>query len=179
MTATTVHIANFAYIKTPPTTLAPTGRDHYYQNYFFGKDFAAVAVPGTSSPAYRFAPFRAEGALAALNGDNSILRLLFPHSEFTIAMVEEGNGNRLSQLSLKTVWMASTGNIVDYASYSLASATAQYEEFYVGVGASFDDTTVELRFRSAMDSVGASFPRRTFTSKNAGILPLNAEVTLR
>ena len=179
MATTTVHIANFAYIKTRPTETAPAGREHRYQNYFFGKDFAEVAVPGTASPGYRFAPFRAEGALAALNGDNNILRLLFPHSEFTIAMVEEGDGNRLSELSLKTVWMASTGDITDYASYSLASATAQYEEFYVGVGASFDDTTVELRFRSAMDSVGASFPRRTFTSKNVGILPLNAEVSLR
>jgi hypothetical protein len=179
MTATTIHIANFASIETPPTEKAPQGRQHLYQNYFFGKDFAAVAVPGTASPVYRFAPFRVEGALASLNGDNNILRLLFPHSEFTVAMVEEGEGNRLSQLSLKTVWMASTGNITDYASYSLASATAQYEEFYVGVGASFDDTTVELRFRSSMDSVGASFPRRTFTSKNVGILPLNAEVSLR
>jgi len=178
MATTTVHIANFAQIKIPATKTRPE-INHFYQNYFFGKDFAAVPVPGTSSPVYRFAPFRAEGALAALNGDNEILRLLFPHSEFTIAMVEEGNGNRLSQLTLKTVWMASTGNITDYASYSLASATAQYEESYVGVGASFDDTTVELRFRSAMDSVGASFPRRTFTSENVGILPLNAEVNLR
>lgn len=178
MATTTVHIANFAQIKIPATKTRPE-INHFYQNYFFGKDFAAVPVPGTSSPVYRFAPFRAEGALAALNGDNEILRLLFPHSEFTIAMVEEGNGNRLSQLTLKTVWMASTGNITDYASYSLASATAQYEESYVGVGASFDDTTVELRFRSAMDSVGASFPRRTFTSSNVGILPLNAEVSLR
>jgi len=61
MANTTVHIANFAFIETA------NGRSHYYQNYFFGKDFAAVAVPGTASPTYRFAPFRAEGALAALN----------------------------------------------------------------------------------------------------------------
>ncbi len=111
-----------------------------------------------------------------MNGENSLLRVLFPHSAFTIALVENGEGNRLSKLSLKTVWMATTGSIVDYSSYT---KTAEYEEFYVGVGASFDDTTVELRFRSAMDSVGASFPRQAFSSKNVGFLPLNAEISLR
>jgi hypothetical protein len=170
MTATTVRIANFAYIKTAK------GTKHYYQNYFYAKSTSKVAVPGTTTPTYLYAPFRVEGALAALNGDNSILRVLFPHSEFSVAMVEDGDGNRLSQLSLKTVWMATTGDISDYSSYSV---TASYDEYYIGVGASFDDTTVELRFRSAMDSVGASFPRRTFTSKNVGILPLNAEVSLQ
>jgi hypothetical protein len=165
-----VHIGHFVFIETA------NNRSHYYQNYFFGKDFAAVAIPGGSSPVYRHAPFRVEGALSSLNGENSLLRILFPHSEFTVALVEEGQGNRLSKLSLKTVWMATTGSIGDYSGYT---TTAQYEESYVGVGASFDDTTVELRFRSAMDSVGASFPRQVFSSKNVGFLPLNAEVSLR
>jgi hypothetical protein len=167
---TTVRVAQFAFIQTAK------GVSHYYQNYFFGKDFTAVAVPGSASPVYRHAPFRVEGALSSLNGENNLLRMLFPHSAFSVALVEAGEGNRLSQLSLKTIWMASSGNIGDYASYS---TVAQYEDFYVGVGASFDDLTVELRFRSSMDSVGASFPRRVFSSKNAGILPLNAEVSLR
>ncbi len=167
---TSVHIGHFLFIETA------NGQSHYYQNYFFGKDSASVPIPGSSSPSYRHAPFRVEGALSSLNGENSLLRVLFPHSVFTIALVENGEGNRLSKLSLKTVWMATSGTITDYSSYT---KTAEYEEFYVGVGASFDDTTVELRFRSAMDSVGASFPRQTFSSKNVGFLPLNAEVSLR
>lgn len=165
-----VHIAHFLFIETA------NKKSHYYQNYFYGVSAFAVAVPGTASPVYRHAPFRVEGALSSLNGENSLLRVLFPHSAFTVALVEEGEGNRLSKLSLKTVWMATTGPITEYSSYT---KTAEYEEFYVGVGASFDDTTVELRFRSAMDSVGASFPRQTFSSKNVGFLPLNAEISLR
>lgn len=167
---TSVHIAHFLFIETA------NGQSHYYQNYFFGKDAASVAIPGSASPLYRHAPFRVEGALSSLNGENSLLRVLFPHSAFTVALVENGEGNRLSKLSLKTVWMATTGSIADYGSYT---KTAEYEESYVGVGASFDDITVELRFRSAMDSVGASFPRQTFSSKNVGFLPLNAEISLR
>ena len=167
---TSVHIAHFLFIETV------NGQSHYYQNYFFNTGASTVAIPGTASPTYRHAPFRVEGALSSLNGENSLLRVLFPHSAFTIALVENGEGNRLSKLSLKTVWMATTGSIVDYSSYT---KTAEYEEFYVGVGASFDDTTVELRFRSAMDSVGASFPRQAFSSKNVGFLPLNAEISLR
>jgi hypothetical protein len=167
---TSVHIAHFLFIETA------NGQSHYYQNYFFNTGASVVAIPGTASPTYRHAPFRVEGALSSLNGENSLLRVLFPHSAFTIALVENGEGNRLSKLSLKTVWMATTGSIADYSSYT---KTAEYEEFYVGVGASFDDTTVELRFRSAMDSVGASFPRQAFSSKNVGFLPLNAEISLR
>lgn len=167
---TSIHIAHFLFIETA------NGQSHYYQNYFFNTGASTVAIPSTASPTYRHAPFRVEGALSSLNGENSLLRVLFPHSAFTIALVENGEGNRLSKLSLKTVWMATTGSIVDYSSYT---KTAEYEEFYVGVGASFDDTTVELRFRSAMDSVGASFPRQAFSSKNVGFLPLNAEISLR
>lgn len=163
-------IAHFASLATS------SGSQHLYQNFFYGTGGAAVAIPGTGGEEYEFAPFRAEGSLASLNGDNAPLRLLFPHSAFTVALVEEGNGNRLSQLGLKTVWLGNAGNLAAYEDYSLV---ALYEEYYVGVGASFDDTTVELRFRSAMDSVGASFPRRTFNATNVGILPVNAEISLR
>ena len=54
-----------------------------------------------------------------------------------------------------------------------------FTENLVRIGASFDDTTLELRFRTAMDSVGAGFPARTFTRDNVGILPINAELYLR
>lgn len=168
---TSVHIGHFLFIETA------NGQSHYYQNYFFGKGSASVPIPGSTSPSYRHAPFRVEGALSSLNGENSLLRVLFPHSAFTIALVENGEGNRLSKLSLKTIWMATSGSVSDYSGYALIAPP--YEESYVGVGASFDDTTVELRFRSAMDSVGASFPRQTFSSKNVGFLPLNAEISLR
>lgn len=164
-----VIIAHFIELTTSSGSL------HRFQNFFY-EGTSSVAIPGAGSPLYEFAPFRAEGSLASLNGDNAPLRLLFPHSAFSVALVEEGNGNRLSQLGLKTVWLGNAGSLADYNAYSVV---AQYEEFYIGIGASFDDTTIELRFRSSMDSVGAGFPRRTFNSTNVGILPINAEIALR
>lgn len=169
MTAT-IRIAHFAYIKTA------NNRNHYYQNYFFGKDLAAVAIPGASTPVYRHAPFQAQGSAAALGGENPTMQLLFPHTAFAINLVEDGEGNRLSQLELKTVWMANSGDLSNYAAYSVIS---QYTEYCIGVGAAFSDTTIELRFRSAMDSVGAGFPGQRLSSQNAGILPLNADLILQ
>jgi hypothetical protein len=165
----TIRVAHFAFIETA------NQRSHYYQNYFFGKDFTAVSIPGTASPVYRHAPFEARGSTAALGGDNPALQLLFPHTAFAIAMVEDGEGNRLSKLQLKTVWMASN-DISNYSSYTVVN---QYTEYYIGVGAAFSDTTIELRFRSAMDSVGASFPAQQLNRQNVGILPLNADLRLQ
>jgi len=165
----TIRVAHFAFIETA------NQRSHYYQNYFFGKDFTAVAIPGTASPVYRHAPFEARGSTAALGGDNPLLQLLFPHTAFAVAMVEDGEANRLSKLELKTVWMAAT-DIADYSTYSVVN---QYTEYYIGVGAAFSDTTIELRFRSAMDSVGAAFPSQQLNRQNVGILPLNADLRLQ
>lgn len=170
MTVPTIRLAHFAYIRTR------NGRDHRYQNFFLGSSTSSTAIPGTGAPGYNYAPFQAQGSTAALGGDNPTMQLLFPHTAFAIALVEEGEGNRLSQLELKTVWMANTGNISNYAAYSTVS---QYTEYYIGVGASFSDTTIELRFRSAMDSVGAGFPGQRLSSQNVGILPLNADLNLR
>lgn len=167
-----IRVAHFAFIETA------NQRSHYYQNYFFGKDYAAVAVPGSAFPVYRHAPFEARGSTAALNGDNPAMQLLFPHSAFTIAMVEDGEGNRLSKLKLTTVWMAVVGN-GDITNYNNYVATNQYTEYYTGIGAAFSDTTVELRFRSAMDSVGAGFPTQQLNAQNVGLLPLNADLVLQ
>jgi hypothetical protein len=138
------------------------GTRHRYQNYFVGQKYTYLGL------GYDFAPFQANGALASLNGDNETLQVLFPSLEVVLRLVEEGDGNRLSELTLTTLWLTRTEKIAN-----------QYEDFYVGTGASFNDDTVELRFRSAMDSVGSNFPARTFTSDNVGVLPLNSELFLR
>lgn len=135
---------------------------HRYQNYFVGQNASLL------SESYSFAPFRAEGALAALNGENSQLQVLFPHVDFALVLVERGDGNRLSELTLTTAWLNASGSITNTAT-----------DFYIGLGASFSDTTIELRFRSAIDSVGSSFPARSFTRDMVGPLPLNSELYLR
>lgn len=138
------------------------GRRHRYQNYFIGETKEYL------SRSFDFAPFQADGALASLNGDNQQLRVLFPNLEVVVRLVEEGNGNRLSVLALTTAWLTRSGQIA-----------TTFTDYFVGTGASFSEDTVELRFRSSMDSVGAGFPGRTLSSDNVGILPLNAELYLR
>jgi phage-related protein len=138
------------------------GNRHRYQNYFIGEPKTFL---GNN---YAFAPFQADGAMASLNGENQQLRVLFPNLELVLRLVEDGNGNRLSTLALSTVWLTGSGQ---YANY--------FTDYFIGTGASFSDDTVELRFRSSMDSVGAGFPARTFTSDNVGVLPLSSEISLR
>lgn len=138
------------------------GRRHIYQNYFIGEEKLF------RGEYYGFVPFRAEGALSSLNGENQTLSVLFPGQTLIIRLVELGEGNRMSSLTLTTAWLNATGAI-----------TSTVADYFVGSGASFNEDTVELRFRSAMDSVGAAFPARTLTSENVGILPLNSELYLR
>jgi hypothetical protein len=139
-----------------------SGTRHRYQNFFVQQ------ARTLSSARFEFAPFRAEGSVANLNGDNGLIRVLFPAVEYAIRLVEAGDGNRLSRLTLTTQWLNA----------SLA-ATRTYEERYVGIGASFSETTIELRFRTAMDSVGAQFPARTLSRQLVGPLPLNADLVLQ
>ena len=135
---------------------------HRYQNFF-------VSEPRILDGArFDFAPFRAEGSTANLNGDNDMVRVLFPNVEFAIKLVEDGDGNRLSELTLTTQWLNAA-----------LAPSRTYQERYVGIGASYSDTTIELRYRTAMDSVGATFPGRTLTRGLVGPLPLNADLVLQ
>jgi len=138
------------------------GVRHRYQNFF-------VQEPRILAGArFEFAPFRAEGSTANLNGDNALVRVLFPNVEYAIRLVEQGDGNRLSRLTITTQWLNAA-----------LAASRTYEERYVGIGASYSDTTIELRYRTAMDSVGAAFPAQTLTRSLVGPLPLNAQLVLQ
>jgi hypothetical protein len=151
-----IRIANYFRLTTS------NGVVYRYQNYFVS---ASSSFLGES---YTFAPFQAEGSTATLGGDNQQLRVLFPNVEYALQLLEGGDGNRLSTLRLTTAWLTAGDQI-----------TNPHHDFYVGIGAGFSDTTIELRFRSAIDSVGSEFPRRTFNRELVGPLPLNAELYLR
>lgn len=138
------------------------GKFYRFQNYFIGESRTLLGS------AFAFAPFQADGALSSLNGENQQLRVLFPSLEIVLRLVDEADGNRMSSLELTTAWLSGSNEIV-----------TTFSDYFTGIGATFNEETVELRFRSAMDSVGASFPARTLTSDNAGILPLNAELYLQ
>lgn len=138
------------------------GVRHRYQNFF-------VQEPKILNGArFEFAPFRAEGSTANLNGDNALVRVLFPNVEYAIRLVEQGDGNRLSQLIITTQWLNAA-----------LAPSRSYEERYVGIGASYSDTTIELRYRTAMDSVGAAFPALSLSRGLVGPLPLNAQLVLQ
>ena len=165
---TEIRIAQYFELFVPPNPILiaagfRNGYTHRYQNYFVQDDTKIL-----NTKRFNFAPFRAEGSTANLNGDNSIIRVLFPAVEFAIKLVEQGDGNRLSELTLTTQWLNAANAVV-----------RSYEERYVGIGASFSDTTIELRYRTAMDSVGATFPARTLTRGLVGPLPLNAQLVLQ
>jgi len=160
---TEVRLAQYFYLVTS------TGTRHRYQNFFVNaKPLVELLEEDGGTHKYNFAPFRAEGSTANLNGDNGMVRVLFPNVEFAIKLVEQGDGNRLSKLIMTTQWLNAT-----------LAPSRTYRERYVGIGASYSDTTIELRYRTAMDSVGATFPGRTLTRGLVGPLPLNADLVLQ
>jgi hypothetical protein len=142
---------------------APGTVIHRYQNYFVNQQ------KRFNGKLYGFVPFRAEGTVSNIGGDNNLLQVLFPNVEIAIRLVEQGNGNRLSRLKLTTEWLNENNE----------RKREPYRERYLGIGASFSETTIELRFRSAMDSVGATFPARSLTRNLVGILPLNSDLRLQ
>lgn len=135
---------------------------HRYQNYYVNEQVR------WANELYAFVPFRAEGTMSNLNGDNALMQVLFPNVEVAVRLVEQGNGNRLSRLTLTTAWINENNGVIK-----------SYSERFIGLGAAFSETTIELRFRSAMDSVGAQFPARSLSRSLVGILPLNAELFLQ
>jgi len=174
-----INIAHFVVIETS------SGRVNRFQNFFHSetggaqmpdrsKIFASDPSGGEDASVYTFVPFAPQGSTAQINGDNDAMTLLFPFSTFGVRLVEEADGNRLSKLQLKTVWLET--NDPTGGQYAVLS---RYTEYFLGIGASFSDTVIELRFRSAMDSVGSRFPAATFTKENAGRLPVEAQIRTR
>lgn len=142
---------------------ASNGSRYLFQNYFANENKTYNGIT------YAFAPFRAEGSMASLNGENSVLQVLFPNIEIALRLLQSGNGNRLSRLTLTTVWLTAAG----------AFTNNVQTEYYVGTGSSISETTLELRFRSAIDSVTANFPNRILDRQLVGPLPLDAQIILQ
>ena len=111
-----------------------------------------------------------EGTNASLNGENSLVQVLFPAEDYVLRLLEQGNGNRLSVLIFVSRWLNDNNQFI---------SNKDHKETFIGIGASFSETTVELRFRSAMDSVGSQFPRRIFSKSLVGILPTSADIALQ
>ena len=152
-----IRICQFLQLETT------NNRTHRYQNYFLkvSKSF--------KSASYSYVPFEVEGGISSLNADNQQVTVRLPATEYAVRLVEEGDGNRLSKLILYTRFITAAGGI----------PSTGPEEYYVGIGASFSDDTIELRFRSALDGVAAGFPANALTEDNVGILPLDASLSLR
>ena len=139
------------------------GSTHRYQNYFVNESKTF------NSASYGFAPFQVQGSVSSLNGDNAQIQVLFPAIEYAIRLVEAGEGNRRSRLTLTTRTVTAAGAI---------SGTGP-QEIYIGLGASFSEDTVELRFNTAVDAVASNFPAQSLTEQNCGFLPLDSSLSLR
>ena len=136
------------------------GGDHRYQNYFVNE----------IKDGHSFAPFQVQGTVSNLNGDNSQVRLLFPTTEYALSLVEAADGNRKSQLVL---------SIYNVTAANQRSRDPLSTEFCIGLGASFSEDTIELRFNTAIDSVATNFPARRLNQDNVGYLPLDSALSLR
>ena len=152
-----IRIAQFFKLRTS------NGNLHYFQNYY------AYESKTYNNESYAFAPFRAEGSISALNGENNVLQVLFPALDISLALLQAGDGNRLSRLELATVWLTAAG----------AYTNNRQTEYFIGTGSSISDTTIELRFRSAIDSATSNFPNRTLDRQLVGPLPLDAQLILQ
>ena len=145
--------------------ITPAGKDtQRYQNYFVQQKITFRSNP------YIFAPFQIEGGVSSLNGDNEQIQLLFPATEYVVRLVEQGDGNRKSTLAVHTHYITGQNTIVNKSGFST---------YFVGIGASFSEDTMELRFRSALDGVTPNLPGQTLTAQNAGFLPLDSQLSFR
>jgi hypothetical protein len=138
-------------------------KHHCYQNYFVNE---SKSLGGKT---FEFAPFSVSGSSSNLSGDNDQLTILFPAIEYAVKLVEAGEGNRRSLLTLDTRFVTSSGNIGDNGPH----------EIFIGLGAAFSVDTIELRFSSAIDAVASNFPANSLTEENVGILPLESSLSLR
>ena len=136
------------------------GTRHRFQNYFVGQ----------TKNSSTFAPFQVQGTVSNLSGDNSQIQVLFPTTEYAIRLVESGQGNRNSRLTLTTYSVTAAGEL---------SKNFLSQEIYIGLGASFSEDTIELRFNTAADSVASNFPARRLNQDNVGYLPLDSALSLR
>ena len=140
------------------------GTEHLFQNYFVNES------KSKGNKSFSFAPFQVVGGTSSIGGDNSQIQILFPATQYAIALVEAANGNRKSQLELTTKTVNAAGTVT---SAFLA------QEFYIGLGATFSEDTIELRFNTAVDAVASNFPAQRLNEDNVGILPLESALSLR
>jgi len=139
------------------------GLPYLFQNYFVNES------KSKGNKSFDFAPFQVSGGISSIGGDNSQIQILFPATDYAIALVELSNGNRKSQLELTTKVVNAAGTVTSLMA----------KEFYIGLGAAFSESTIELRFNTAVDAVGSNFPAQQLNEDNVGILPLDSALSLR
>ena len=142
-------------------------RELRFQNYFVNTEIQIRE--GEGNKFFKFAPFQVQGISSSIGGDNSQIRILFPATRDAIQLVGLNDGNRNSRLELVTKSVNNDNRVADLLA----------KEFYIGLGASFSETTVELRFNTAVDAVASNFPAQRLSEENVGILPLDASLSLR
>ena len=137
--------------------------NYLFQNYYVNEKLDIFGH------IYAFAPFQVVGSTSSMGGDNSQIQILFPATQYAIAILESANGNRKSQLKLTTFTINDKGELADILA----------QEFYIGLGATFSENTIELRFNTAVDAVASNFPAQRLNENNVGILPLDSALSLR
>lgn len=147
---------NLGHLLTLKTT---SGIQHQFQNFKISND---ITHNGT---VYSFVPFRFDGIVANLSGDNMDASIALPANKLTRAWAEQ---------ALSESWIGTVQALL----LDDSSQPIQTLHSYVGVIASggWDDTAVQLQLNTVMNAVRGSIPGRKFTRQLVGNIPITANI---
>lgn len=157
MSGSVIAIANFLELQT--TT------PYYLQNFYIAQAYTY------DSRSWQYCDFRPSGSSQSNTGDAVEKTIQFPNIPLILQPVFDNDGMRGVVAILKTVWLDAA---------LLPDPTKVLTEVLVGKGASFVDTTLEVRLSAVEDAVSKEIPARKLSAnqESVGILPLSAQLRL-
>lgn len=153
-----VAIGHFMVFVPPETDTNSFPR---FQNFWAGQ------TATFNSNSYEFLPFGFSGITVSRQGDNVDATLVFPNNELS---------RPWSVVSIRNHWLARVRTMIINPDDINDNPTILYS--YVGEVSSggWNDTQVNLRLNTILDSVGSNIPRRIMNQDTVGYLPTTSNV---
>ena len=127
-----------------------------FQNYAVGQNVGN----------YSFLPFGFGGAMATLQGDNLDATLQFGNTEITRNFVVEALDNTYVAKVSTVLWNTST----------FAVTKTLYEYFGACAAGGWDESVIQIKLNSVLDSVQTNIPGRRLYRQQVGNIPFTAQV---
>lgn len=150
-------------------SVGPTGELNRYR----WQNFSLPGTAGSSTVtdngnSYNYLPFGFGGAFASLSGDRLDATLEFGNTRIARNFVVEALENVYVCKVTTVLWNSTT--------YNVESNLAEY--FGACAGGGWDDTKLQVKLNSILDSVEASVPGRRLRRQHVGNIPFTANVRL-